>query len=305
MGQLFSKKPAEPINYGVGSNVLAKITMEWPPTFLGRFPGLGESIFEPLGSETILKCYEASRAWKTHFDQREFDVLTTRLIREKTGCSVRQIKRTLLTTSLETLLFQLEEVFQKVDDWDPNMSFEMKMWMFDPEDPWKDSRCENYYLNRAVELGYIDVYELMVENMDNKNPSGEGMFRHCQGETPLHSAAKNGHVELSRIIMKDLSDKNPSGRFRALTPLHLAARYGHFDVCELILNQVDIKNPLAKSIVVDGGYRTSQVVLCYTPRDVANAHGHQDICSLIDNVIKRDGPGTPDVVPDDQIPDNW
>ena len=91
---------------------------------------------------------------------------------------------------------------------------------------------------------------LKSENMDNKNPSGEGMFRHCQGETSLHSAAKNGHVELCQIIMDNLADKNPPGRLNALTPLHLAARYGHFGVCELILNQVDLKNPKAKYFVV-------------------------------------------------------
>ena len=291
MGQFFSKtsNPIQPAN---------PATMEWDPTFLARFPRLGDFIFEQLTSETILRCYESGcPAWKAYFEQRTLNILTTQLIREKTGCSVRLIRRILLTTTLETLLFQLGDVFQKIDDWDPNMSFEMAMWTFDPVDPnWKENRCEFYYLNRAVQLGYIGVYQLMVENMDNKNPSGEGMFRHCQGETPLHSAAKNGHVELCQIIMDNLADKNPPGMYKALTPLHLAARYGHFGVCELILNQIDIKNPKAKYFVLDGGY---------TPREVANAHGHQDICVLIDDVIKRLGPGTPVVVPNDDISDDW
>ena len=280
MGQLFSKKPSQ------------EDTMEWDPLFLARFPHLADSIFEQLSSKTILRCYESGcRPWKAYFDGQKLNVYTTSLIREGTGCSVSQIKRTILNTTLnlETLLFQLEVVFQNTSN---NMRGQLPMFMRYRVDPWKTSSkvVLFYTLNTAVELGYIGVYQLMAENMENKNPSGGGSHRLHQGETPLHTAAKHGHLELCRLITKDLAEKNPFGRWDTRgTPLHLAARYGHYDVCELILNQVDVKNPSAK-LHASG----------YTPREVANAHGHQDICWLIDDFIKRLGPGTPVVVPDDE-----
>ena len=249
------------------------------PLFLARFPVLADSIFESLTSETILRCYESgSLAWNAYFDKRTLNILTGILIREKTGCSIGYIKKILLSTTLETLLFQLEDIFgfhntKLKNGHRQNFMFDLR---FNFVDPWKDSRRVRLFLslNRAVQLGYISVYQLMVENMDNKNPSGEGIHWHRQGETPLHTAAKNGHVELCRIIMNHLDDKNPFGRFdNGETPLHLAARFGHYDVCKLILNQVDNKNPS-----IDGGY---------TPRQEANSKGHQDICLLIDDYIKK------------------
>jgi hypothetical protein len=178
-----------------------------------------------------------------------------------------------LSTTLETLLSQLEDIFHNTTRYYVTFNFDLR---FDFVDPWKDSRWVTLFLslNRAVQLGYISVYKLMVENMDNKNPSGEGIHWHRQGETPLHTAAKNGHVELCRTIMNHLDDKNPFGRFdNGETPLHLAARFGHYDVCELILKQVDNKNPS-----IYGGL---------TPRQEANSKGHQDICLLFDNFVKR------------------
>ena len=253
--------------------------MEWDPLFLAKFPHLGDSIFEQLTSETILTCYESgSLAWKAYFDQRKLNILTGILIREKTGCSIGYIKKILLLgTSLDTLLFQLEDVFNNTkikNGHRQNFMFDLR---FDFVDPWKDSRWVRLFLclNRAVQLGYISVYQLMVENMDNKNPSGEGIHWHRQGETPLHTAAKNGHVELCRIIMNHLDDKNPFGMSKnGETPLHLAARFGHYDVCELILKQVDNKSPLS----IYGGL---------TPRQEANSKGHQNICLLFDNFVKR------------------
>ena len=252
------------------------------PTFLARFPDMADSIFESLTSETILGCYESgSLAWEAYFDQRKLNILTGILIREKTGCSIGYIKKILLSTTLETLLSQLEDIFHNnilKNGHRQNFMFDLR---FDFVDPWKDSRRVRLFLclNRAVQLGYISVYKLMVENMDNKNPSGEGIHWHRQGETPLHTAAKNGHVELCRIIMNNLDEKNPFGKtFQKVsdngeTPLHLAARFGHYDVCELILKQVDNKNPS-----IYGGL---------TPREEANSKGHQNICLLIDDFIKR------------------
>ena len=248
------------------------------PTFLARFPDMADSIFESLTSETILRCYESgSLAWKAYFDQRTLNILTGILIREKTGCSIGYIKKILISTTLETLLSQLEDIFHNTELKNGHRSafnFDLR---FDFVDPWKDSRWVTLFLslNRAVQLGYISVYQLMVENMDNKNPSGEGIHWHRQGETPLHTAAKNGHVELCRIIMNHLDDKNPFGMSKeGETPLHLAARFGHYDVCELILKQVDNKSPLS----IYGGL---------TPRQEANSKGHQNICLLFDDFIKK------------------
>ena len=154
-----------------------------------------------------------------------------------------------------------------------------------------------HFLRKACELGYLEVYKLMIKKVVNKNwtnysacvwtnhPSGWQSQR--QADTPLHCAAKMGRLEICRLIMRNLVDKNPVDRFQGgVTPLHYAAKGkpgtgDHLEVCKLILSVVENKNPMA--IRNFGRYHGK------TPRDVAVFWLRDDIRNLIDDTLKRHG----------------
>merc|ERR1711974_499903 len=62
------------------------------------------------------------------------------------------------------------------------------------------------------------------------------------GKTPLHVAAHKGYVEICQLILDNVEEKNPLG-IHNNTPLHYAASGGHYDVYKLIMDQVQNKNP--------------------------------------------------------------
>ena len=56
----------------------------------------------------------------------------------------------------------------------------------------------------AAENGYVDIYKLLMEKVDDKN------LADSSGTTPLHVAAKKGHLEICQLIMENIVDKNPA-----------------------------------------------------------------------------------------------
>ena len=70
------------------------------------------------------------------------------------------------------------------------------------------------------------------------------------GRTPLHYAAKNGNLAAYQLIMENVKDKNPLLLYRTefyiekQSPLHLAVRNGHFSICKLIMRRVNNKNSM-------------------------------------------------------------
>ena len=63
--------------------------------------------------------------------------------------------------------------------------------------------------------------------------------------TPFHIAALNGHLSVYELLINNITDKNPhvSGIFQG-TPLHFAAQKGHYWICKFILEHAAIKNPM-------------------------------------------------------------
>ena len=86
--------------------------------------------------------------------------------------------------------------------------------------------------------------------------------------TPLHEAAKYGHLAAYQLIMENVKDKNPCCRYyqdiklgnslKPLnlnpTPLHLAAANGHLKMYKLIVQNVKYSRPLDS---------TGRTPLCY------------------------------------------
>ena len=102
----------------------------------------------------------------------------------------------------------------------------------------------------AAKKGFLEICEMIMENMDEKNPKGDW------GVTPLHRAAENGKLEVCKLILENLlcnremckryqCDKNPKND-NYFTPLHMAGMIGHLEVCKLIIENV-CKNPMPRS----------------------------------------------------------
>ena len=97
----------------------------------------------------------------------------------------------------------------------------------------------NTPLHKAAEGGYLSKCKLIIDNVENKNPTNNF------GETPLHRAAKGGYLDICRIIFKEIKDKNPASN-NGLTPLHNAVLCGRLDICKLIIEKTMDKNPADK-----------------------------------------------------------
>jgi ankyrin repeat protein len=53
------------------------------------------------------------------------------------------------------------------------------------------------------------------------------------GSKPLHKAAKNGHYEVCQLVISNVNEKNPASN-DGFTPLHIATKHGHYKICNLI-----------------------------------------------------------------------
>ena len=146
---------------------------------------------------------------------------------------------------------------------------------------------ENTPLHLAANRGQLAAYQLIMENIDNKNPAhfispemqvlnkekGKSFLGFGSNiSTPLHLAAKNGHLSVCKLIIENVSDKNPISQatqqwINHWTPFHLAAHNGHFSVCKLLIDNISEKNP---------GDHTG-----WTPLHSAAQNGHLRVVKLI------------------------
>ena len=82
-------------------------------------------------------------------------------------------------------------------------------------------------LHWAAEKRYFSVCELIMENVEDKNP------QNGSGQTPLHLAAMEGHFEVCQLLLENTINKNPKN-FDDKTPLDLAIENDHQKICDLI-----------------------------------------------------------------------
>ena len=118
-------------------------------------------------------------------------------------------------------------------------------------------------LHFAAQHGQLPVCELIIANVENKNPMDR------EGHTPLYYAAKHGQMTVCQFIIENISDKNPLNPKDdyGCTLLHWAAEHGYLEVCQLIINYIEDKNPINSSR--------------RTPLHYAASNGHLAICQLI------------------------
>ena len=160
---------------------------------LQRFGHIGDQIFEELDSQTLSRCGFIGRSWNSFLDQGK----------------VRP--------------FRIIETYTNID----------KKYL--------RNRKKKINVEKANELADTvrKIYRRFPKRTGNVNPqkiSGRRLI------TPLHYAAERGHLLLCELIIDNLDDKNPKGDW-AKTPLHHATENGHFEICKLIIDNVDDKNP--------------------------------------------------------------
>lgn len=140
-------------------------------------------------------------------------------------------------------------------------------WFANPLD-----RLGNSPLHEAATNDAHDIYQLIMDKVEDKNPKGLNL-----AITPLHIAAEQGHLSIAELIIDQIVDKNPTC-LRGLTPLHCAAEFGHQSVVDLILSNVQDKNPKTNSgtgltplhLAVFGGHLSivkSILKACQNPMD--------------------------------------
>ena len=133
---------------------------------------------------------------------------------------------------------------------------------------------------KAAKEGNLNLCQMIIENVDNKNPSFRKLGPHSWScyVTPLHIAAKEGHVQICQLILDHLEDKNPRNDY-GITPLHFAVTaHSGTEVYRLIMNEVDDKNPRD-----NGGY---------TPLYAAAMRGNFEVSKLILENVEEKNPAT-------------
>ena len=240
---------------------------------LARFPHLGDKIFQSLDPHSLIKCKEVSRTWEDFMKVAKSSYL--RVIHWYTNFSVSLTKKIVEKFGAAIIIVSiLREIFGNFTRGKKQNSEYLQYQMNTP-------------LHLAANRGQLAAYQLIMENIDNKNPahciSPEMQVLNKEKEesflgfgsnisTPLHLAAKNGHLSVCKLIIENVSDKNPISQatqqwINHWTPFHLAAHNGHFSVCKLLIDNISEKNP---------GDHTG-----WTPLHSAAQNGHLRVVKLI------------------------
>ena len=62
-----------------------------------------------------------------------------------------------------------------------------------------------------------------------------------KGKTPLHLAAELGYFEICQLLIDNIDDKHPIAA-NEMTPKDYAKRYGHYEIVELFNDKKKRKN---------------------------------------------------------------
>ena len=93
---------------------------------------------------------------------------------------------------------------------------------------------EDTYLHVAAKTGQTEIFEMILEEEESKNP------RNRYGVTPFHQICRNGSLQLAELIVQEsyelniqLNSKDGSGR----TAFHDACRNGQSEIVEMLIEK--------------------------------------------------------------------
>ena len=283
---------------------------------LMRLPHIGKQIFDSVDNSSLLKCKETSRSWYDFIDEQKFSWvrIIQKYVKESnknyTECpkhwcklfrksSVKQVKY-FASEIHEDVSYARKHGFTYLSHEGKDLTPLHFAVMYDSDiikgivkgflevekDKNPRDKDGNTPLHTAARNGNLDVTQLIIETIEDKNPKNN------HGETPLHKASFDGNIKIVELILKSISDKNPVNQFMQ-TPLHNAALTGRLDIFKLIFNSVGKKNPkdfigntpLHKA--ADGG--SGSCIRCHPEYPMRKEnYNHPEICKLIlDNVEEK------------------
>ena len=196
-----------------------------------RFGHLGKQIFNNLDIQSLKNCNEVSQSWEEFIHREKISSFQRiKLYSNLPDASIRKFLHKFDSDQSEVMAIHVKMVYKKRS-------------IFPKSD-------RPYPFHFAAEFGLLEICEMIMENMDEKNPKDDW------GVTPLHRAAENGKLEVCKLIVESLlcdkvmckryqCDKNPKN-VNYFTPLHMAGMNGHLQVCKLIIENV-CENPKPRS----------------------------------------------------------
>ena len=229
-----------------------------------RFPHLSEKIFSKLNYQSLVTCREVSKTWNNSIEAEKSSYL--KIIKGYTKCSDELLEEILSNFKAPIILVCiLNKIFSNF----PKGTTQNQQYF----------KWGNTPLHIAAGSGHLAAYNLIMENVGDKNPIGINLAAmkilgvkelrtdiHTE-YTPLHLAAINGHFSTCKLIIENVAEKNPSNKYM-FTPLHAAAANGNYSIFQMIIASIQ-------------GNRNPRDVLGITPLQIASAYGHFDICVFL------------------------
>ena len=122
-----------------------------------------------------------------------------RLIKRYTNCSDELLKNVLKKSGGAILMLSvLREIFRLFPRGTTQSNQYLKKWHSTP-------------LHEAAKYGNLAAYQLIMENVKDKNPCCPlyQEVKHGHYLTPLHLAAANGHLKMYELIFRNVKDSRP------------------------------------------------------------------------------------------------
>ena len=175
---------------------------------------LEKKIFDNLDIQSLKNCSEFRQSWKD-FIHRE-KLLSFQIIKFYSSlpdASIRKILSKSDSNQAAELANNVTLVYKKI--------------------PFNNSDTPLHF---AAECGFSEICEMIMENMEEKNPQNNSWV------TPLHEAASEGHLEVCKLICTWECAGKKSKKFLSLYPF----THGCYEWSPSSL-QVDHWNHLSKS----------------------------------------------------------
>lgn len=240
-----------------------------------RFPHIGEQIIEKIDNQSVANCRQVNKWWCNFVD--DGNSLLVRKIQRHVCISKEKFRKSLNKLSMEILTkFEYHSrMLRGLLDSRNSESF-LKKNNLQYRQPYTVEECRKQVFIELITFpdqgpGTHIVCNLMLENMENKNPI-------CRiFGSALHMAARDDNLPVFKLIFEKIKNKNPkeTSSKSENTPLHIAARNGCSRVARFILenSDADVKN--------------IQNRFGETPLNLAEENNHKDICKLLTSAISK------------------